>query len=78
MGFFAKGMECSWATQHYPETDIVVAVAGLIVVAVGGAAVAWIVVPRTATKDTALRPPSQKGLKVCSQRMPSVSTRSSS
>src|SRR5688500_11286850 len=47
--------ECWGGLQDDPEPDVVVAVAGVVVVAVGGATVPAVVVPRTATENAAYR-----------------------
>ena len=51
-----KGRKNVGRTQHHPKTDVVVAIVGLIPVAVGTAGVVVIVVPRAAAHDLP-RPP---------------------
>ena len=51
-----KGRKNVGRTQHHPKTDVVVAIVGLIPVAVGAADVVSIVVPRAAAHDLP-RPP---------------------
>ncbi len=51
-----KGRKNMGRTQHHPKADIVVAIIGMVVVAVGTARVVSMVVERTAAHDLS-RPP---------------------